>query len=50
LWWSDPDQWRIKSGKRSPDYWQAEGPWMAGETTEVMRQSQNKTKAALSAT
>jgi hypothetical protein len=20
----------IKSGKRSPDYWQAEGPWMPG--------------------
>ena len=40
----------IKSGKRSPDYWQAEGPWMAGETNEVMRQSQTKTKAALSAT
>jgi hypothetical protein len=40
----------IKSGKRSPDYWQAEGPWMAGETAEVMRQSQNRVKTALSTT
>lgn len=40
----------IKSGKRSPDYWQAEGPWMAGNTGEVMRQSQNRAKTAPSAT
>lgn len=40
----------IKSGKRSPDYWQVEGPWMAGETNQVMGQSQNRTKVALSAT
>jgi hypothetical protein len=40
----------IKSGKRSPDYWQVEGPWMAGETTEVMRQSQNRAKNALPTT
>ncbi len=40
----------IKSGKRSPDYWQMEGPWMAGETTQVIRQSQNRAKAALPTT
>lgn len=40
----------IKSGKRSPDYWQAEGPWMAGETAGVIRQSQNRVKTALSTT
>ena len=40
----------IKSGKRSPDYWQAEGPWMAGNTSEVMQQSQNRAKTAPSAT
>lgn len=32
----------IKSGKRSPDYWRVEHPWMAGETAEVMRQSQSR--------
>lgn len=32
----------VKSGKRSPDYWQAERRWMAGETTEVMRESMAK--------
>ena len=32
----------IKSGKRSPDYWLAEGPWMAGNTAEIIRQSQNR--------
>lgn len=40
----------IKSGKRSPDYWQVEGPWMAGNTGEAMRQSQNRAKTAPSAT
>lgn len=40
----------IKSGKRSPDYWQAEGPWMAGNTTEVIRQSQNRVKIEPSTT
>ena len=30
----------IKSGKRSPDYWEVERPWMAGETTKVMGISQ----------
>ncbi|MBI2467242.1 MAG: hypothetical protein HYV62_05425 [Candidatus Rokubacteria bacterium] len=32
----------VKSGKRSQDYWQAERRWMAGETTEVMRESMAK--------
>jgi len=40
----------IKSGKRSPDYWQAEGPWMAGNTNDVVRQSQGRAKTALSTT
>ena len=40
----------IKSGKRSPDYWQAEGPWMAGETAEIMRQSQSRVQSALPTT
>ena len=40
----------IKSGKRSPDYWQVEGPWMAGDTNTVIRQSQNRAKPALSTT
>ncbi|HVY05189.1 MAG TPA: hypothetical protein VHB46_04360 [Burkholderiales bacterium] len=30
----------IKSGKRSPDYWEIERPWMAGETERVMSISQ----------
>lgn len=40
----------IKSGKRSPDYWQVEGPWMAGETAEIMRQSQSRVQSALPTT
>ena len=40
----------IKSGKRSPDYWQAEGPWMAGKTAEIMRQSQSRVQSALPTT
>ena len=34
----------IKSGKRSPDYWQAEVPWMAGRTAEVMRLSRDRAR------
>jgi hypothetical protein len=40
----------IKSGKRSPDYWQVEGPWMAGDTNSVIRQSQIRAKPAASTT
>ena len=32
----------IKSGKRSPEYWDAERPWMAGETGRVMALSQGR--------
>jgi hypothetical protein len=32
----------IKSGKRSPEYWDAERPWMAGETAKVMALSQGR--------
>lgn len=39
----------IKSNKRSPDYWEIEKRWTAGETTEIMRESFDKVKAALPA-
>lgn len=39
----------VKQGKRAPDYWQAERRWIAGETTEVMRESLTKVQAALPA-
>ena len=32
----------IKSGKRSPEYWEIERPWMAGETAKVMAISQGR--------
>ena len=32
----------IKSGKRSPEYWEAERPWMAGDTNKVMALSQGR--------
>jgi len=32
----------IKSGKRSPEYWEVEGPWMAGDTNKVMTVSQGR--------
>ena len=32
----------IKSGKRSPEYWEVERPWIAGETTKVMAISQGR--------
>jgi hypothetical protein len=37
----------VKSGKRSPDYWEIERRWMAGETAEVMRESFDKVGNAL---
>jgi hypothetical protein len=37
----------VKSGKRAPDYWQAEERWVAGETAAVMRESAEKVKHAL---
>lgn len=40
----------IKSGKRSPDYWQAETSWMAGDTAEVIRQSQARGKTSATST
>jgi hypothetical protein len=39
----------VKSGKRAPDYWQAERRWMAGETSEIMRESLAKVQNALPA-
>lgn len=37
----------VKSDKRSPEYWQVEQRWMAGETTEIIRESFEKVKSAL---
>lgn len=37
----------VKSGKRSPDYWQAERRWIAGATTQVMAESSDRVKRAL---
>ncbi|MFN9388316.1 MAG: hypothetical protein ACK6DF_02005, partial [Betaproteobacteria bacterium] len=39
----------IKSGKRSPDYWQAEAAWMNGDTDVVLQQSRTRGKPATSA-
>ena len=38
----------VKSGKRSPEYWAAERRWMAGETVEVMRESQARIQLPVS--
>jgi hypothetical protein len=32
----------IKSGKRSPEYWEVERPWSAGDTASIMRQSASR--------
>jgi hypothetical protein len=37
----------VKSGKRSPNYWQAEHRWIAGATTQVMAESSDRVKRAL---
>ncbi|MFQ5898204.1 MAG: hypothetical protein ACE5JN_08150 [Candidatus Methylomirabilia bacterium] len=37
----------VKSGKRSPEYWQVERRWIAGETTQIIRESLDKVKRAL---
>ncbi len=34
----------VKSGKRSPDYWQVERRWIAGETTQIIQESMAKVK------
>ncbi len=34
----------VKSGKRSTDYWQTERRWLAGETTQIIRESLDKVK------
>lgn len=39
----------IKSGKRSPDFWDAEQPWIAGDTASVIRLSRSKMQNALPA-
>jgi hypothetical protein len=38
----------VKSGKRSPDYWQAERRWVAGASAEIMAESSAKVRRALS--
>jgi hypothetical protein len=34
----------VKSGKRSPEYWQVERRWMAGETAQIMQESRARVK------
>ena len=34
----------VKSGKRSPDYWEAERRWKAGETAQLIRESLGRVK------
>ncbi len=37
----------VKSGKRSPEYWQVENRWIAGATTQIMAESSGKVKRTL---
>lgn len=37
----------VKTGKRSPDYWEAERRWLAGEGEAVMRESLDRVRQAL---
>lgn len=37
----------VKSGKRAPDYWQAERRWMGGESARIMQESLDRVRAAL---
>lgn len=37
----------IKSGKRSPEYWQVEKRWIAGETSAIMAESSGRVQKAL---
>ncbi len=37
----------VKSGKRSPDYWQAERRWTAGASAQVMAESADRVRRAL---
>ena len=39
----------VKSGKRSPDYWQVERRWMGGESVQIIRESLDKVRTALPA-
>ena len=34
----------VKSGKRSPDYWQAERRWIGGDTARVIQESMGRVK------
>ncbi len=34
----------VKSGKQSPEYWEVERRWMAGETAQVIRESAARVK------
>lgn len=38
----------VKSGKRSPEYWEIERRWLAGATTQVMAESSAKVRRAIS--
>ncbi len=37
----------VKSGRRTPDYWQVERRWIGGETTQIMTESLDRVKRAL---
>ena len=39
----------VKTGKRSPDYWQAERRWMGGESAQIIPESLDKVGKALPA-
>jgi hypothetical protein len=39
----------VKSGKRSPDYWQVERRWIAGESAQIMQESLAKVRSAIPA-
>ena len=34
----------VRDGKRSPDFWEAERPWRAGETTQLIEESMGRVK------
>ena len=39
----------VKSGKRSPDYWQVERRWAAGETNQIIAESSSRVEQAIKA-
>lgn len=39
----------VKAGKRSPDYWQVERRWVAGETNQIIAESSSRVERAIMA-